>query len=240
MWLKNRLTAQFDNILGIAIVAMTSSLIAWLLSTYRANPQITLSWVLIVLGIANSLLLLLMYFRLAGSRRQRIHTGHRVVTQDHFRKAFESGTEVFWLTIMSQHTLREMETRLTKAKTTRTRVNVLTLDPASDPELIKAIQLHLNEPPHDVNVTARQIREAWEQWSALAKKYPDLRVRLYKSVPTMQGILVENRYIAVELLPYNTHTDDRPGLLLTQKGDPVLFNLFQEKFIDLWESQHEA
>ena len=240
-WLKNRLTAQLDNILGAAIVGAASLVIVWLLSLYSANPQITLLWVLIVLGIADSLLLLLMYFRVTGSRRQRVHTRHRSATQDHFDRAFESGTEVFWLTIMSLHTLREMETRLTKAQATRTRVNLLTLDPALDPGVIGAVQLHLNEPPYDVNATARQIREAWEQWSALAKKYPDpIRVRTYKSIPTMQGILVRDKYIAVELIPYDTQTGDRPGLLLTRNEDPELFNLFQQKFISLWDSQHQA
>jgi hypothetical protein len=173
-------------------------------------------------------------------RMSRVHAKHRDTTREQFDNAFKSGQEVVLLSIMSQHTIREIETLLQKAKNSRTRVKVLTLDPNVGHSTIEAIQLHLNEPPHETAVTAQQIKDAWEQWSALTKKYRDeLTVRKYRSIPTLQGLLVRDRYVVVELIPYDTRTRDRPGILITRDLDLELFNLFQEKFFSLWESAKE-
>ena len=183
--------------------------------------------------------LVFLYISIKTARTPLIHTHHRSVIRQHFENAFASGAEVFYLSIMSQHTLKEMESRLEKAQNTGSRINILTLDPDSDQAVIEAIRIHLNEPPYDTNVVHQQIRDAWRLWSLFAEKYSIVRVRKYRSIPTLQGVLVRDKYLTLELIPYNTQNADRPGIFLTQKENSELFILLQERFIRLWESQKE-
>lgn len=236
-WLRARFEALLDNLIWFVVFGVGTVLIGMIAAFYNGNPQLTLLWILCLLTVANLVILALIYSRLRFRRISPIHTKHRNTTSEYYDDAFTSGLEIFIVSIMSQHTLREMDARLRKAQASRTRVNVLTLDPNLDQSIVEAIRLHLNEPPYDTEITMRQVKEAWEQWSSFAGKYPDVRVRKYRTIPTLQGILVRDKYASIELLPFDTQTDNRPGLFLTRSEDRELFNLFQDKFIKLWESQ---
>lgn len=166
----------------------------------------------------------------------RIHLKHRDVTKDFFEnQAFQCGTEMYYLSIMSEHTLTDMEARLRRAQETGTHVRVMTFDPSVHKAVAEAICLHFREFPRGLEDTREQIRKASALWSALADKYHDtMTLRRYNSIPTLQAVLIFNLKISIELMPYDTRPDDRPGLFLTRKDDEALFNLFQEKILALW------
>jgi len=238
-WFQERFTALIDNLTWLIASTLGLALIVWLIATYRNTPEITLLWALLALGVFQAVVGVFMFSRLKGNRPPQLHGRHRTLTRKYFEEAFMDTSEIFILSIMSQHTVKEIELRLQKAQTSKTRVNILTLDPMTQHPVIEAIQLHLNEPPYDTDATARQIKEAYELWTTFAKKYSNVQVRKYHSIPTMQGILVRDKYVTVELLPFNTQFNDRPGLYLTRKDDPDLFHLFQDKFIELWDQQQQ-
>jgi hypothetical protein len=52
----------------------------------------------------------------------------------------------------------------------------------------------------------------------------------------MQGLIVKDSWAIIELIPFHTHPNDRPALILTPKGNPELFRLFTEKWEELWET----
>ena len=158
----------------------------------------------------------------------------RETTNNLYENAFSSGDEVLYLSIMSQSTLKEIEPKLQQAQIHRTKLRVLTLDPDLSKETIESIRSHLNENSENPSETTRQIRRAWEQWTDIAKRYPNVEIRKYKSIPTLQIILVGDKYATIELLPYNTHPRERPGLVITRKANPELFQLIQEKYLRLW------
>jgi hypothetical protein len=235
-WLKERLIALLDNFLWFVVLGIVMIVAGALFSYYKDSPQNTLLWFLVFLCATDTVILLLIHHNLTLRRAAKLHVRHRNTTSKYYDDVFSTGLEVFIVSIMSRHTLREIESRLREAEKSRTRLNVLTLDPTVDRSVVEAIRLHLNEPPQDTDITARQIRQAWEQWSVFAEKYTNVRVRRYRSIPTLQGVLVRDRDMSVELIPFDTQTRDRPGLFLTQKEDPDIFSLFQEKFVALWES----
>jgi len=51
----------------------------------------------------------------------------------------------------------------------------------------------------------------------------------------MQGIIVRDKWAVLELIPYATHTNDRPALVLTPERDSELFGLFVRQFERLWD-----
>lgn len=135
---------------------------------------------------------------------------------------------------MSQSTLKEMEPKLQHAQATRTTLRVLTFGPDSSAETIESIRRHLNENADKPGETVNQIRRAWDHWTAIKNTYTNVEVRKYKSIPTLQAIIVGDKYAIVELLPYDTHPHERPGLIIFRKDNPELFSLFQEKYLRLW------
>jgi hypothetical protein len=116
----------------------------------------------------------------------------------------------------------------------RHQIRVLTWHRKISQSVIEAYRRHLNEPYPKRAV--EQARRATADWRVLEKEYPqNVLVREYASIPTMQGIIVHNRWAVLELIPYATHTNDRPALILTPERDSELFELFNRQFELLWD-----
>jgi hypothetical protein len=161
--------------------------------------------------------------------RHRIHARER-----YYEKAFSSGEDVLYVSIMSHDTIKEMKQYLAKARESRTRLRVLTWHPDTSEDTIEALRKHLHE-NDDPERTIQQVRQAAADWDTLKGKYANLDVRKYRSVPTMQAVIVGQQWALVELLPYATFKNDRPALILTPKTDPDAFLLFRNKFEKLWD-----
>lgn len=169
----------------------------------------------------------------------QIYARHRDTAHDYFANAFKSGREVVWLTIMSQETLKQIDPNLRDIALHNTKLNVLTLDPDSSPAVIEAFRLYVKENEHDPSKTVRQVREAWDEWSTLSQKHPNLRVRKYKSAPIMQGLVVRDMYAYIELMPYSTRPRERPGLVITPEAQPEIFQQYQDRFFELWKDSQD-
>ena len=139
------------------------------------------------------------------------------------------------LSIMSHHTMDDMRRRLERARETTTTVNVLTLDPELDLATVEALRIHLDE-KHNKNAAAvaDQIKGAFDNWSSFVDEFPLLHVGKYRSIPTLQGVLVKGEYMTIELLPFATSTTRRPGIYLTRAADHELFDLFEGSFLAMW------
>jgi hypothetical protein len=160
---------------------------------------------------------------------------HRSHTRKpYFEAAFASRGDALLVTIMSEHTLKEIPPLLSKAEQTATTVRVLTLSENTPAEVIEAIRKHLGENPGRPELTARQVREAAQGWRLLQGRFRNLTVREYTSMPTLAGVLVKNTSVVIELLPYNAQPFSRPALVLTRETDRELFEFFQERFEALW------
>ncbi len=170
-----------------------------------------------------------------GASAVPIYPRHRTTARDIYEDAFSSGEEVLYLSIMSQSTLKEMEPKLRRAQATRTTLRVLTLDPDLSAETIETVRRHLDENADNPSETVNQIKRAWEHWTDIKNRYSNVEVRKYRSAPTLQLIMVGDKYAIVELLPYDTHPRERPGLVITRKENPELFQLFREKYLRLWK-----
>ncbi len=162
--------------------------------------------------------------------RHRLHARER-----YYEKAFSSGQDVLYISIMSEDTIKEMDPYLAKARESNTRLRVLTWHPDTSKDTIEALRKHLNENADNPERTIQQVRQAAADWDTLKRKYTNLDVRKYRSVPTMQAVIVGQQWALVELLPYATFKNDRPALILTSKADPEAFLLFRNKFEKLWD-----
>jgi len=162
---------------------------------------------------------------------------HRNNTRErYYEGAFRSGKDVLYLSVMSQSTLKDMPSHLEECGKYGTTLRVLTWDQTVPKALIEAYRLHLNEPYPERAI--EQARNAAKDWRELENQFKYLDVREYRSLPTMQGLIVKDSWALIELIPFNTHTHDRPALLLTPGADPELFELFRQKWEDLWMASH--
>lgn len=161
---------------------------------------------------------------------------HRQPTRHRFEEAFVSGQDVLFITIMSQHTVKQIRPLLKKALDSNTRLRVLTLYPDLAHEAIEALRKHLDENRNNPERTVVQVKEASVDWDNLAVEHNNIEVRKYRSSPTMQGLVVGKEWAQVELLPFATHPDYRPALILTAASDPEAFELFRGAFENLWNS----
>jgi len=160
---------------------------------------------------------------------------HRGYTTDDLRKAFSSGVEVLFVSIMSGHTVKQLEPYLEMAKRTRTHIKALTWDPDTSPDTVENFRRHLGESESDPTLTLRQVRDAANHWDGWQKRYPEYsQIKYFRSTPTMQGYVVTDQWALVELIPYRTQPNERPALLLTKKSDAEAFGLFSDRFQKLW------
>jgi len=161
---------------------------------------------------------------------------HRINAREkYYEGAFHSGKNVLYLSIMSQSTLKDMRPHLEDCTKSGTTLRALTWDRSVPKELIEAYRLHLNE-VQTPQAAVVQARGAARDWRMLEGEFDCLTVREFSSLPTMQGLIVKDSWALVELIPFCTATHDRPALLLTPKTDPELFELFTQKWENLWDS----
>jgi hypothetical protein len=116
-------------------------------------------------------------------------------------------------------------------------LRVLTLDPNLDRAAVEAVGRGLVEHRDTPHGAVRQVREAALQWLGLARdsRYAGfLRVNAYDSAPTLQGILVPDQFVLVELLPYDTFKENRPALFIRRTDDEKNFGVFAKAFEALW------
>ena len=145
--------------------------------------------------------------------------------ETYFKKAFSSRSEVLIVSLMSEHTVKEIEPLLAQAQATNTRVRALTWSPDSPEITVESLRKHLGENEVKPELTLRQVAEARERWAELHRKYQHiLQAACYKSSPTMGAIIVKNRWALIELLPYHVHTSDRPALVLSRWKDRKAFD----------------
>ncbi|HET9283107.1 MAG TPA: hypothetical protein VFR24_14195 [Candidatus Angelobacter sp.] len=165
---------------------------------------------------------------------------HRSHTRkQYFERAFGSGKDVLLLTIMSQHTVKEIKHLLQLAQKTKTHIRCLTWYPDPAPETVESFRKHLGEYDAEPQRTLRQVQEARAEWQRLEKEYPDvLQVLCYSSSPTMGAVIVRDKFALVELMPYHAQPMQRPALVLGHFKDRKAFRFFAERFEELWsESQ---
>ena len=155
-------------------------------------------------------------------------------TYEFYKEAFETKQDLLIVSIMSQHTIKAIEPHLTKALANNKKVDVLTFDPESNEETIEAIRKHLNENSDDPSKTKEQIEQALDQWTALANKFNNLEIRKYKTIPTVQGIFVKEKFIVLEIMAYSSEPRERPGLIVEKDKDQELFIFLQDRYNKLW------
>jgi hypothetical protein len=141
---------------------------------------------------------------------------HRLnASEEYYDPAFKSGGDVLYIATMSQSTLKEMHHRLKDSQSTNTRLRVLTWHHYTPPEAVELYRMHLQENSDNPRRSLDQLRDAAADWRALEVQYPNLTVREFRSLPTMQGIIVSGKWALVELLPYAVGPRERPALVLT-------------------------
>ncbi len=162
--------------------------------------------------------------------RHRVHARTK-----YYEPAFAGGDDVLYVSIMSQDTLKEMEPLLKISEANNTRIRVLTWHHDTPSETVALFRMHLQENDEHRARTHEQLRHATADWRALEQRYKNLTVREYRPLPTMQGIIVHDKWALIELMPHATHKNERPALVLTPQSDADAFRLFAEQFEKLWD-----
>ncbi len=154
-----------------------------------------------------------------------------------YERAFESGKDVLYVSIMSKDTLDDMRQHLECAKRHGTKLRVLTWAPGVGSQAIEAFRKHLGEYEGNRKGASDQVRQAFLRWKQLEKDFPTVitGLRSYASAPTMQGVLVKEEWALIELIPYHTTKDKRPALFLSAKYDRELWTLFNNTFSQLYD-----
>ncbi len=161
--------------------------------------------------------------------RHRVHARTK-----YYEQAFASAADVLYVSIMSQDTLKEMKPHLITSQSTNTRIRVLTWHHETPGDSVELFRRHLQENDEHPERTRDQLRQAVADWRTLEKTYSNLTVREYRSLPTMQGVIVYGKWALIELMPYATHKHERPALILTPQSDSDAFNLIAAQFEKLW------
>ena len=173
-----------------------------------------------------------------GMRPAIVCLKHRTTARKkYYVEAFSSRTTVYYLSIMSKTQLENINPLLEVARETKTKLCVMTWDENVSVAVVEALRVHLNENNENPALTVRQVKQAALAWHDIENKYKGtVEVRYYSSCPTLQGLIVENSWAIIEMLPFQTNTMERPALILTPNGDPELFQLFSEKWEQLWNT----
>jgi hypothetical protein len=158
-----------------------------------------------------------------------------------FRSAFKSDTDVYLLTIKSRNVFALIDALL-PGFPSGSRLNVLTWDPG-DPRSeenpsIKALIGLTPDEPTTLKTFTEEVLNAPGLWDKRRKNWKNLKIeiRQYRSTPTLEGVLVKDRWALVELMPFGVPTELRAGLILKADKDPKAFMYFQKTFMDLWDS----
>jgi hypothetical protein len=167
-----------------------------------------------------------------GRGASQLH--RRRVAQELYEASFASGKdkEVIYLSIMSgKNALERMPERIRRAEAAHTSINALTWDPAVGSDVIKAFGNHIGEAP----TVVEQTRKACAAWKKLAQEHPGTirKAGIYRSSPTMQGLVVLHDWALVEMIPYRTPPSERLSVFLSAALDAELFSVFQSAFENL-------
>lgn len=152
------------------------------------------------------------------------------MNDEYYDKAFATGVRVLYVTIMSVRSLKSVTENLTP----NTSVDVLTWKPETADEIRGWAQHEAK----DADAKIKQTEDALIAWDEIAANHPNIRVFTYGSVPTMQGTIVENLWALIELLPFDTIPEMRPGLLFRSSvpTEAEAFWFFSERFQALLRS----
>jgi DNA-binding Xre family transcriptional regulator len=156
-----------------------------------------------------------------------LHRSTPDVRRKYYEAALGSGRKVLYLTIMSSRSFKNLKTHLNP----ETELDVLTWNPTTADE-IRGFAKHLNEGDDKI----RQTQNALNEWDRLKNK--NIKVYSYESAPTMQGVLVREEWMLVELIPYSTIPDLRAALLLrrAEPSEQPGFDFFSDRFEALLRS----
>jgi hypothetical protein len=173
------------------------------------------------------------------SRMVTVFLEHRqksILVEKLYEKAFESGKDVLYVSIMSKNTLDVMPKQLERAKSAGTKIRALTWDPAVGRKVAEAFRKHLGEFEAKPSNAYDQLCNASTTWKRLAAEFPSVitEVRQYDSVPTMQGYIVEGEWAVIELMPYHKKIQERPALYVPASIDAEIFAVFDSAFNNLW------
>lgn len=121
-----------------------------------------------------------------------------------------------------------MPERIRRAEATHTTLNVLTLDPSVGSQAIAAFGKHLAEEA----TAAKQTEDACATWRTLAKEHRGIikKAGIYRSSPTMQGLVVLDDWALVEMIPYHLPPAQRPSVFLSASLDTEWFSVIQSSF----------
>ncbi len=144
--------------------------------------------------------------------------------------ALGSSERVLLLSLMPETLVREIEGMVMRGKIAVPKLDLLLLARSIPRDLANAVGSHLKEG----NDKVAQIGAAWDHWESLYPSLPQLELRGYASAPMYQGMVVGERWMRLELLPFAVGTSQRPALFLTKEGTPRLFKQFYESMELLW------
>jgi lambda repressor-like predicted transcriptional regulator len=159
------------------------------------------------------------------------------VREKFYIQALGSGRDAFFLSIMSLNSFQVLDEYLSPD----TRLNVLTWMPKTADE-IRGFGKHLHEDDDKVEQTKNALIEWDKRVNQKDTVYRNnIRVRTYDSTPTLQGVIVKDKWALIEMIPYDTKPGFRPALLLRRDVDSEhsAFEFFSDRFLAMWNSAHE-
>ena len=166
------------------------------------------------------------------------------VTEKYYAGALSSGGRVLYISIMADNSFVLVQ----KYLTVDTKLDVLTWTPATRKEIIGFARIESGTFPKSPAARAAKIKQpynALKTWLKLASEHRNITVYTYPSAPTLQGVIVPNRWVLIELLPYGVSYKDRPALLLrydvpAEKEAFIFFAKSFEKLLDFLRQDIEA
>jgi hypothetical protein len=160
---------------------------------------------------------------------------HRRYFREEFLfNALQQPNRILFLTVMSKHTINEINSLDMEGKLKFKELRVLTLKPREKVDQIcEVLSFHLNEkPPQNILL---QINQAWLEWKLIQNKYPKrIILNSYDSIPSMQGFIVKDQYALVEMLTFHSNPDERAAILATKDKNQEIFKLFSSSIEKLW------
>lgn len=168
-----------------------------------------------------------------GAHRLPLCMSHRKpgnVLDRYYLGALASCESVLYISIMSKNSFDLVEKHLTVG----TRLDVLTWMPSSTAEMLgfgKHEKTKFPKSAAEKKAKIAQVRGALKRWRDLAQDHK-MRLRAYASTPTLQGVIVRGQWALIELLPFDTPTEERPALLMRadQPQELEAFKFFSKRF----------
>lgn len=162
-----------------------------------------------------------------------------------FRQLLQSaGKDVFFVAISPLATLadhRDLFVELATRDTNPIRFKWLVLDPGSSPQVMMAVQAYLEESQwaYQTELSLHRLAIIQRDIEARAAALDQWAVRVYKDIiPGPQVIFIDDRLASIEIVPFSTRTNHRPGLHIP--AGRRSFDSLWESYWKLWNSySHE-